>query len=106
MKILALDLGKFNTMCCYFDTETRKNEFINASTERNYLTTVFKKYAASLIVMEACGPSGWIHDLCVPQSSNAAPRKGSAPKKKKVLLADRSPPKTGRAASKRNAVST
>ena len=65
MKILALDLGKFNTMCCYFDTLTRKYEFINASTERNYLTTVLKKYPADLIVMEACGPSGWIHDLCV-----------------------------------------
>ena len=65
MKILALDLGKFNTMCCYFDTETRKHEFINATTERNYLTTVLKKYPAGLIVMEACGPSGWIHDLCV-----------------------------------------
>ncbi len=26
MKILALDLGKFNTMCCYFDTKTRKHE--------------------------------------------------------------------------------
>ena len=29
MKILALDLGRFNTMCCYFDTKTRKHEFIN-----------------------------------------------------------------------------
>ncbi len=65
MKILALDLGKFNTMCCYFDTQTRKHEFINATTERNYLTTVLKRYPADLIVMEACGPSGWIHDLCV-----------------------------------------
>ena len=26
MKILVLDLGKFNTMCCYFDTKTRKHE--------------------------------------------------------------------------------
>ncbi len=24
MIILALDLGKFNTMCCFFDTQTRK----------------------------------------------------------------------------------
>ena len=63
MKILALDLGKFNTMCCYFDTKTRKHEFINATTERTYLTTVLKKYPSDLVVMEACGPSGWIHDL-------------------------------------------
>ena len=63
MKILALDLGKFNTMCCYFDTKTRKHEFINATTDRDYLTKIFKNYPADLVVMEACGPSGWINDL-------------------------------------------
>ena len=63
MKILALDLGKFNTMCCYFDTKTRNYEFINATTDRDYLTKIFKKYPSELVVMEACGPSGWIIDL-------------------------------------------
>ena len=29
MKILALDLGQFNTMCRYFDTKTCKHLFIN-----------------------------------------------------------------------------
>ena len=29
MKILALGLGKFNTMCCYCDTKTCKHLFIN-----------------------------------------------------------------------------
>ena len=43
MKILALDLGKFKTMCCFFDTETRKHEFHKVATDRIYLTTVFKK---------------------------------------------------------------
>ena len=65
MKILALDLGKFNTMCCFFDTKTRKHHFLSAATERNYLTTVFKKHKIDLVVMEACGPSGWINDLAV-----------------------------------------
>jgi hypothetical protein len=63
MKILALDLGKFKTMCCFFDTRTRKHEFLTAATERSYLTTVFKKNKVDLVVMEACGPSGWINDL-------------------------------------------
>jgi transposase len=65
MKILALDLGKFNTMCCFFDTATRKFEFLNATTDRNYLETIFKKHKIDLVVMEACGPSGWINDLAV-----------------------------------------
>lgn len=65
MNILALDLGKFNTMCCFFDTDSRKYHFLNAATDRNYLQTVFQKHPIDLIVMEACGPSGWIHDLAV-----------------------------------------
>jgi hypothetical protein len=44
MKILALDLGKFNTMCCFFDSKTRKHSFLNATTDRHYLSTVFKKH--------------------------------------------------------------
>lgn len=65
MKILALDLGKFNTMCCFFDTKTRKHSFLNATTDRNYLSTIFKKHKIDLVVMEACGPSGWINDLAI-----------------------------------------
>ncbi len=65
MKILALDLGKFNTMCCFFDTKTRKHTFLNAATDRNYLETVFKKHKIDLVAMEACGPSGWINDLAI-----------------------------------------
>jgi transposase len=55
MKILALDLVKFNTMCCFFNTKTRKYEFLTAATDRGYLTTVFKKHESDLVVMEACG---------------------------------------------------
>jgi transposase len=65
MKILALDLGKFNTMCCFFDTKTRKAEFLTATTDRHFLSTVFKKHKVDLVVMEACGPSGWINDLAI-----------------------------------------
>ena len=63
MKILALDLGKFNTMCCFFDSDSRKHSFLNAATERNYLASIFQEHKVDLVVMEACGPSGWINDL-------------------------------------------
>ena len=67
MRILALDLGKFNTMCCFFDSKTRKHSFLNATTDRNYLSTIFKQHKGKidLVVMEACGPSGWINDLAM-----------------------------------------
>ena len=53
MKILALDLGKFNTMCCFFDLKTRKHSFLNAATDRQLLAILFKKHKVDLVVMEA-----------------------------------------------------
>jgi len=63
MNILALDLGKFNTTCCFFNSKTRKARFLTTSTEREALAAVFQKNKVDLVVMEACGPSGWINDL-------------------------------------------
>ena len=64
MKILAIDLGKFNSMCCFYETKTQKYRFQTVATTREYLMTVFKNPEIDLVVMEACGPSGWISDLC------------------------------------------
>ena len=64
MIILALDLGKFNTMCCFFDTTTRTHSFLNALTDRDYLTTVFKNHAVDLVVMEACGTAHYWGRRC------------------------------------------
>ena len=63
MKILALDLGKFNSTCCFFNTKTRKAQFRTVPTRREYLAAILKACKADLVVMEACGPSGWINDL-------------------------------------------
>ncbi len=63
MNILAIDLGKFNSMCCFFDTNTQEHSFLTAATTRGYLTTVLRTHQIDLVVMEACGPSGWISDL-------------------------------------------
>ena len=64
MIILAIDLGKFNSMCCIYYTATHKYRFQTVETTRSYLTTVFQNNKIDLVVMEACGPSGWISDLC------------------------------------------
>ena len=42
MIILAIDLGKFNSMCCFYDTATQKYRFQRVVTTRHYLTSVFK----------------------------------------------------------------
>ncbi|TWU22980.1 hypothetical protein Pla52o_25140 [Novipirellula galeiformis] len=63
MKILALDLGKFNSVACFFNSKTRKSKFLTTPTNRESIASIFKDAKADLIVMEACAPSGWINDL-------------------------------------------
>ena len=67
MNILAIDLGKFSSMCCFFDTNTQEYRFQAVATNRRYLTAVLTNHKIDLVVMEACGPSGWISDLCQDQ---------------------------------------
>lgn len=64
MIILAIDLGKFNSMICLYDTQTQKAVFLRAETTRDYLQAVLKRHRADLVVMEACSCSGWVSDLC------------------------------------------
>ena len=64
MNFLAIDLGKFNSMICFFESKTRKTSYLQAATTRDYFRTVFSKHSVDLVVMEACGPSGWVKDLC------------------------------------------
>ena len=63
MKILALGLGKFNSVSCIFDSATQKSRFATIATEREQLARLFRKCKSDLGGMEACGPSGWMHDL-------------------------------------------
>ena len=41
MKILALDLGKFNSALCFYDSNTRKAKFLTSPTRRERLDAVF-----------------------------------------------------------------
>jgi transposase len=70
MKILALDLGKFNSVACYFNAKTRSSKFITTPTKREYFAELFGDCKADLVVMEACGPSGWINDLAMEHGLN------------------------------------
>ena len=63
MKILALDLGQFNSVRCIIDSATRKSRFATIATEREQLARLFRKCKSDLGGMEACGPWGWMDDL-------------------------------------------
>jgi transposase len=72
MKILALDIGKFKTVYCFYDSKTRKSTFANILTDRGFLNALFREKKCHLVVMEACGPSGWINDLAVAAGQGRA----------------------------------
>ncbi len=64
MIIIAIDLGKFNSMACIYDSEREETQFETLATERGYFKAVINSYSPDLVVVEACGPSGWVSDLC------------------------------------------
>ena len=64
MIILALDLGKFNSLACKLHTKSNRSSFQAVRTDRFSIASLLKKVQPDLVVMEACGPSGWISDLC------------------------------------------
>lgn len=67
MKILAIDLGKFNCVSCLFDTETNTTEFETIKTYRLEFESLLNRMRPQLVVMETCSITGWVHDLCVEQ---------------------------------------
>ena len=63
-RILAIDLGKFNSVTCLLNTATNETEFWTMATDRPYLLAVLKKYDPDSVVIESCGLAGWVHDVC------------------------------------------
>ncbi|TWT78656.1 Transposase IS116/IS110/IS902 family protein [Planctomycetes bacterium CA13] len=64
MMICSLDLGKFKSVACFYDCKTRKFSFEAILTRRSHIDKLLDDNEFDLLVMEACGPSGWISDVC------------------------------------------
>ncbi len=64
MNIIAVDLGKYNSMFCFYNSDTQEQTLAKAPTDRAYFRSVFQSRQPDLVVVEACGPSGWVSDLC------------------------------------------
>jgi transposase len=65
MKILAIDLGKFNCVSYLLDTENNSSEYGTFKTYRLEIEGVLSQTQPHLVVMETCSITGWVHDLCV-----------------------------------------
>lgn len=64
MMTLAIDLGKFTSVACFFDTSNQQHRFETIQTQKSHIEHLLATQSIDQVAMEACGPSGWIHDIC------------------------------------------
>jgi transposase len=64
MKILAIDLGKFNSVACLLDTVTHQSEFETIVTQRWAMEQLLNQIRPDQIVMETSSITGWVNDFC------------------------------------------
>jgi hypothetical protein len=62
--ILAIDLGNYNSVFCGYDPSTGEVEFRTAATTPAAVRAELRRRPVERVVIEACSPAGWVHDLC------------------------------------------
>jgi transposase len=62
--ILALDLGKYESVACVYDRGAAQARFQAVDTTREDLRRLFEQHRPAVLVIEACALAGWVHDLC------------------------------------------
>jgi transposase len=61
--ILAIDLGKFKSVACRYDTTTGAHTFETIATNPSAMHDLLVRSLPQLLVIEACSICGWICDL-------------------------------------------
>lgn len=61
--IMAIDLGKFRSVACRFDPVDGSHAFQTIATNPAAVHDLLAEIAPTLLVIEACSISGWVHDL-------------------------------------------
>src|SRR5215472_1563093 len=62
--ILAIDLGKFNSVLCWYEPARRAAAFRTVRTAHLELRQELTRQPVTQVVLEACAQAGWVHDLC------------------------------------------
>jgi transposase len=63
MKILALDLGKYKTVGCEYESESGVHQFRRSFTTPVALGEMVQKVKPDRVVIEVCSIAGWVCDL-------------------------------------------
>lgn len=67
MKILAIDLGKFKSVACLFNTDTNQSEYETLTMEQNTIKALLERTQPHKVVIETSNNSNWVHDICQEQ---------------------------------------
>ena len=62
--ILAIDLGRFNSVLCWYEPVTKATAFRTAATTPADLRRELLRRPVGRVVIEAGSPAGGVHDLC------------------------------------------
>ena len=62
--ILAVDLGKFNSVLCWYEPASRVAAFRTVRSTPAELRRELTREPVAVVVFEACSQAGWVHDLC------------------------------------------
>jgi transposase len=62
--IIGLDLGKFKSLACSYDTTTQEARFATIHTDPAELRTFLDAGRPDLVVFETCTVAGWVADTC------------------------------------------
>jgi transposase len=63
MKILALDLGKFKSVSCIYDTACLQHKYETVMTSAQGLHDLLVEHEPDRVVIEICSIAGWVSDL-------------------------------------------
>ena len=63
MNILALDLGKHNTVFCDYDVDSGQHEFGKVKTTPQGIHDLLVDREPGRVVMEICAIAGWVVDI-------------------------------------------
>jgi transposase len=64
MNILATDLGKSNTVVCFYNSETSKHTFDKLKTTPQQIHDLLAEHSPDRVVFEICSAAGWVYDIC------------------------------------------
>ncbi len=63
MDILALDLGKYKTMFCRYDSMSGEHEFGKIKTTPQQIHDLIVEMEPDRVVLEICTSAGWVVDI-------------------------------------------